>query len=433
MRFSVSLDTAEIPGLFERFVSIVGSEPWLKRVRTLRQQVAANPLLGPFFQERYPLELTAGHLLELLRETGQLRSQLNDLSQYRLFSFVAPLVRIYDGLSEAGRSRLAGMLLDGLKSDRGLAPLQHEIETASHLVLRGFDVTFWDLEKGRGFDFLAVRDGIEIEVECKMASGDIGRRIHGRDMRELSGCLYPVLAEAAERIDGGCLVRVVVPSRLDRRPEFLRAVSERMAGALRDGRPFEGPDPCSVEIQAFDLAGTPFGGSDPGLVTTDAVHELVDRVFGKRNPHVLVLFRPQQRAVIVVVESAQPDRVLRGLMREVKDAAKTQFTKTRPGILAVQFLELSLDGLLELAKSDSTDPARASALQIATNLFFQSPTRSHILSLVYRSRGVLVKHASISSNRVDESWQEQGPAYFFTNPNHPVAGDRRYSVFSLSA
>lgn len=124
MRFSVSLDTAEIPRLFDRFVSIVGSEPWLKRVRTLRQQIAANPLLGPFFQERYPLELAAGHLLELRRETGQLRIQVNELGQYRLFSFVAPLVQIYDGLSEAGRSRLAGMLLDGLKSDRGLAPLQ---------------------------------------------------------------------------------------------------------------------------------------------------------------------------------------------------------------------------------------------------------------------------------------------------------------------
>lgn len=228
------------------------------------------------------------------------------------------------------------------------------------------------------------------------------------------------------------MIRVVVPSRLHRRAEVLRALSGIIREALRSGIPFPGPDPCIVETRGFDLAGTPFSSPDPNSVTSDAVQELIDKTLGKRNPHALVFFRPQQKAMIIVVESAQQDKVVRGIMQELKQAAKSQFTKQRPGILAVQFIELGHAELLELAKADSPDPEKASALQIATSLFFQSPARSHVLSIVYRSRGYLVKHASTGSGRVNKSWQEQGPVYFFTNLNHPLAGDRRYSVFKLS-
>jgi len=186
-----------------------------------------------------------------------------------------------------------------------------------------------------------------------------------------------------------------------------------------------------VEIRGFDLAGTPFSSPEPDSITSDTVREVVDNLLGKCNLHVLVSYRPQQKAIIIVVESAQQDRVVRGIMQELQQAAKTQFTKCRPGILAVQFVELSPRELLELAEADSPDGEKASALQIATSLFFQSPARSHILSIVYRSRGYVVKQASTSRGRIDQSWQEKGPVYFFTNRNHPLAGERRYSVFKL--
>ena len=69
------------------------------------------------------------------------------------------------------------MLVDGLQSDKGLLPLQHEMTTITHLLLNGFNVTCHDLENNGGFDFLASRDGVEVEVECKMVSGDIGKQL----------------------------------------------------------------------------------------------------------------------------------------------------------------------------------------------------------------------------------------------------------------
>lgn len=51
-------------------------------------------------------------------------------SSYPLFAFAAGVVRIYSKLSEKGKKRIRGMLLDGLKPDNNLMSLQHEVSTA---------------------------------------------------------------------------------------------------------------------------------------------------------------------------------------------------------------------------------------------------------------------------------------------------------------
>ena len=118
-------------------------------------------------------------------------------------------------------------------------------------------------------------------------------------------------------------------------------------------------------------------------------------------------------------------------MRDLKTAAKTQFTGERPAVLVVQFLELSAANLLELASHDTTDPAKAPALQLASNLFFENPARSHIHTLVHRAQSELRVSVATSADRVDHSYQEQGPTYAFKNPNHPFRDDPRYSLFPV--
>ena len=99
------------------------------------------------------------------------------IDRYRLFAFMASVVSIYERLSTKGQKRLRGMILGGLR-DNGLTPLQQEMGVAAHLFWRGFDVFFSDIETGLGgFDFLATKDGIEIEVECKRIGLSLGRKI----------------------------------------------------------------------------------------------------------------------------------------------------------------------------------------------------------------------------------------------------------------
>ena len=50
------------------------------------------------------------------------------------------------------------MLRDGMNKSHGLASVAHEMRVACHLMGRGYDVRFNDMEGGTGFDFLATKD-----------------------------------------------------------------------------------------------------------------------------------------------------------------------------------------------------------------------------------------------------------------------------------
>jgi hypothetical protein len=66
-------------------------------------------------------------------------------------------------------------------------------------------------------------------------------------------------------------------------------------------------------------------------------------------------FSPGRQALVLAIESRKPDRVLAGIRRQLRDTAEDQFGGERPGIICVQFHDLSADELQELGEADSTD------------------------------------------------------------------------------
>jgi hypothetical protein len=182
-----------------------------------------------------------------------------------------------------------------------------------------------------------------------------------------------------------------------------------------------------VELTRFDIAGTPFNGTGPP--DQDDIQAFARQQLGADNTSVLALVRPRQKAIVVVAESRRPDRVLRGITRQLKDAAQTQFSRTRPAVLAVQFVDLSAGEMLELARADSSDPARASGLQLASSAFLDSPKRDHIHTVVYRALGTPSRTTSHRGDVVEQAVAESAPSYVFRNPGHPLATDARYRAF----
>jgi hypothetical protein len=170
--------------VFGRFLAITGIEPWERRIDSIRQQLNQNRFLEPFLMERHA-ELAFFHLMESRARTGELPLTIVGSGQYQPYAFITTLASTYDRLNTVGQVYLRGRLLKGLGDNDGLLSLQHEISTAAALMLQGFDVDFWDMESRGRFDFLPHRAGTEIEVECKMVSGDLGRKIHPRKMVEL--------------------------------------------------------------------------------------------------------------------------------------------------------------------------------------------------------------------------------------------------------
>jgi hypothetical protein len=413
------LSTDEAPRLLDAFLRILGREPWLKRYRTLRQQVRGNPLMAEFVARHHDLELAMGRWLEAEASGGPLSPHIRTPSDYALFSFVAAVSQVYGELEAAGRNRLVGTLRDGLNTDRGLRPFQNEIETAIHLIRAGFDVVFWDMEQGDGFDFLAVRDNIELEVECKSVSGDLGKRVHTRRMLDFSRHVRAALTETLDRLNGGRLVRVSVADRLPAQPALLEEMARDVRSALVG-------IPCrsaahTIDVQHFELTGTPFESS--AALTREAMAQFLETQLGRSDLYAFSDDRRGKAAVVVVVESEHRDGVIGELLRDLKKAAG-QFSKSRAAIVVVQFLELEANAFRELARRESENPRNASALQVATHRFLDSPGRSHVHTVLYRSHGVLTQKDLTSI-------QERGLTYPVTNPRHPHATDKRYRLFPI--
>jgi hypothetical protein len=425
MHFEITADPSEMLTLHRRFVTITGWEPWEKRLAALGQQVKESPMLKGHFAERYPLELEMGKLHRNVR-LGRRIKLPKTYQAYSLLSFIAMVARTYDRLGAQGKRRLAGMLRSGLDDEYGLAAIQHEMNAAAHLMSKGFDVTFSDIESGGGFDMLAVREGVEIEVECKTYSADIGRKVHRRRLYQLGGRILSTLESGLNRRDAGQLVQIKLPKRLDGNDQHLRDISARLDDVLREGVSFPGPEPCAIEYRTFSLTGSHLGTANPSGLEREVVRQYLQEETGHPIGHALMLFRPYHGVVVVTVESAQPDRVIDGLVRQLKRLVKNQLTGTRPGLICVRFSDITEEELLELAEGDRT--GGASSMHRATSMLLDRPDWRHVHTLAYVVPGHLNVSSSENEHIRTRTLQGTGPSYSFTNPHHEFASDPRLQI-----
>ncbi len=331
------------------------------------------------------------------------------------------VVGVHRHLTSQAQKRLRGMIRGQLKDDSGLAPVASEMAVASHLMSRDFDVIFNDLETGRGFDFLAKRREVEIEVECKHVSGDVGRKLHKRRVYELGGRIVPLLDEVLERQSDGWLLRITVPDHLKGAREQHEAIAKVVEETLRSGQRSSDHSVCSLEVQQFPLADSPFSASSPGAISEQLVKDFVEKRLGVFNKHLFCLFGPQKGAVVVVFHSSKPDKVLDGIHRQLKNSSKDQLTGLRPGLMCVHLEDVSGKDLRELADAEGNDFTNGTGLQaMATDVLVKRP---HVHTIAFTAAG------EIRENRIERYRQEKGSAYSFPNANHPLADDPRYKVF----
>ena len=146
MIFAVDVMDYDVIDLVNRFVEITGIEPWRRKFTTLHRQLKDNSFLREWQTEHFGIEIKFLQLLEEQERTGQFPLQVRDHMHYKVYGFIAGVVRIYEQLSQEGKTRLRGMLRDGLQPDNSLLSVQHEIITAVHLMGRGYDIEMNDSE-----------------------------------------------------------------------------------------------------------------------------------------------------------------------------------------------------------------------------------------------------------------------------------------------
>ena len=336
-------------------------------------------------------------------------------AEYRLYSFVAAVVRAHAILSERGKARLAGAIRSALEKEAGLGPLAFEMKMAVHLMSRGFDVEYHDLESGGGYDFLARREAVEFEVECKHVSADIGRQIHRRKIYDLGRLLHPVLSRALDETPGGRFLRVTLPGRLTTNRMQQEAIAGQVGGILSGARANVDDPVCAVSMREFSLQASPFSEERGRSLNMSGVEEYVRSAFGLEQAHILANWRPGHAAVVVYFQSRKADRVLDELFKHLKDNLKRQFSGELPAFLCVHLADLTREQLLELANADRA--GAVTGIQRAASILLQR--RAHLHTIALMADGAVEIRQGRNSNRAERAVQETGPSYVFRNPDHP--------------
>lgn len=202
MHLHTEVTDAEIPRILDAFIGITGVKEWKRRLVWLNKQLTNNEFLRDYTAQMYALELEVGRIFQEIGSSGRIDLKSTTVDRYRLYAFITSIVSIHARLSPKGQKRLRGMILGGLR-DSGLTPLQQEMGVAAHLFSRGFDVFFSDIETGSGFDFLATKDGIEIEVECKRVGLNLGRKIPRLDVLKLHKHIHAQVKPLFDRLNRG--------------------------------------------------------------------------------------------------------------------------------------------------------------------------------------------------------------------------------------
>jgi hypothetical protein len=400
--------------------------------REFDKQLQENPLLQQYLDMQFSLERSLIHVRHYKQTTGRMPSLINaELGE--LYSFVATTARVYRRLPSQAQKSLRDSIVGALKSDIGIAPFAFEMRTAAHFMAAGSDVDFHDLREHGGYDLLVSRKEINVEVECKSISADLGRPIHLRRQYQLGPYLQREL-EARQEDGFVQLVIATLPNRLQGSRTLMEKIATKIAESLKAKSNLESDYPCSVSYHLAPIVGSPFDRDTPLRIQEKDVIDFCARLSGEPVGHTIMVFRPRKYAVIVALRSQQSNRPLRGISRILRDAASRQLSGRVPGIICVQFRNMTNNELRSLAAGGR--PANEpSGLQVMTSTFFNNRSHDCIRTIAYLAPGNFVQSQSLKRDPYTTDIirttdiREDAVSYTFDNPYGETAGDSRYQFF----
>jgi hypothetical protein len=298
------------------------------------------------------------------------------------------------------------------------------MSVAVHLWAAGFDVEFTDLEGRERFDLLARKDGIELEVDCKTASGDVGRPVHRSRALELFRRIEPIVKQYAETADApsqGVAIRIVIPASLHGHHTYMETLTDLVNTAIQTG--------ASVSSGAEEVSITYFDPSDEAFSREASASQkqlgaIVDRLFGSAGVHAMTIHSPGRMALVVVVESRKPDNMVDGIYRSLKDSASSQFSGVRPAVLATRLTDLTAAQLNDLALE------RRTGLTAISNRLLRPGSRQHLFGVAFLAPTGILEQAVPLTGDNGMIFQDRGIALMFKRQEHPMSNDPRLKVFS---
>lgn len=427
MWFDPRVNETDLPTLIDRAIEIGTWNAWKARFQSFKDQVRQNDLMKSYFEHIFPIENALLEVIEYRDKTGGRLPGLATATngQHQLYEFAAALARTHDNLSQRGAtkfaSRVRGALTDRTQS---LSAIAFELSVITSLMHHQVDIFCNDIEAtngGAAFDFIARKDGLEVEIECKCIGPDIGRQVHRKAFYEVAGGLRDLLlTQLATR--GSLVVDVSLRGPL-REPSHVTSAINLVRGVVSGAA--NSNEAGSVSINKIGTANT--NSWEEGGWSEDRLRKFVEHETGHKNSNCCLIGVPNAGAVVFVVRSEVQDSLSEYIRRNLSEAAR-QLSGNRPGIVWAHMRDMTPDSLKELIKPADT-PGHVTEFQRLVMQFFESNGREHIFALRLSTPGSVRESQEVLGSLLTRSYQASGAYWQMRNPKHPLLADRRMSVF----
>jgi hypothetical protein len=167
-----TISSSEIAREFGSFAHFVGAEELNQALtRVARKFASLRPSIRTLFGDRYFF-----HEQCIQFTDGPFPFQLDVANPLavRAASLISGINRVRTKLSSPALVRFRETILGGLRPDRDIRQIEHEIRCYIHFGQKGFEVSFADLDQNGRFDLLCSSQASSFEVECKTVSEETG-------------------------------------------------------------------------------------------------------------------------------------------------------------------------------------------------------------------------------------------------------------------
>lgn len=404
MRFAPSARWRDAPTYVTRFISLIGWNNITDRIDQLEALTRQSPIAGHHLSELAITERTLVDLHRQIRSRGRLKTD-RPAEVHAILSFATMIVEIERRLSSAGSDQLRGRLRDALRSERGFEPLRHEMIAASHMLRDGWDITLVDLEGLENFDILATDGEIELELECKTASVDMGRKLHRRDIYRLLDACHDAFSVAAVNPEATILIELTVADRLPTRDADFNAIAAHLNHIAQhepEGE-YEGEE-YRIRKRLLDVPGN-------SMRRPESLRETLPDEFPNPDFHAGI-FGIGDSTALLVVRSDKPDQKLAYLYKQLKRAHE-QFSGWRASSLWVNVEDVEPEAWRHLKDQ--------SGLQHFTSRYLGSPSRDNVCFVAYSSLAEYIER--------DDETQERGLLLHYDNTECRFHNDRFSRIF----
>lgn len=422
MQIKTAVYDYEIQEIFNQFKHYVPETNWCKRVRKLNDEAKGNELLQRHHFDENRIAYGLNACSEVEKKYGVLPLNLLDLNFiYPAIAFASHALSVINLMESHNKKCMLGRVAGAFRHPEDIRALELEFTTAHHFSKSGYRLE-WPEISGKGtFDLFVADLGPKgLEIECKSISDDKGKCITKREALDFFKILSPLLKPFLRNLNGGLSVVLTLPSKLPNQFHDRKDLAKKVFNAIITNNN-NNPE-FMIKVRSFPpkLLFSTNENSDP-----KKFRETINLITETSNQQAIVMGKTGTNALCFVIQSSEDDSLFESLKTTAKRAVDTQLTKTRPGLLLVEFNGLTAIEMQNLAQQDKAPGNTPTMLRKWASAFLSnSTTRNHLIGIGFISAGQMQK----ANNEVLSG----STAYLFSRKESPFWDNAFNGLFSES-